>query len=160
MTPVFQSVRGVGGDCWRASIATILDLPLEAVPHFYADYVANADDTCDEAERRTDEWLSDRGLRLEHLETPGDPLDTIVARRPSIRYALWSGLSLNCRTNDPQSPEAFLHTVVLDLERVRDGRDIIVAHDQLQFTAPMKPFATDERGHTLWCDLIAIVPTT
>lgn len=42
MKPVFQTVqhnpeRGEFGDCFRAMIASALELPIEAVPHFYHD---------------------------------------------------------------------------------------------------------------------------
>lgn len=34
MTPLFQEKSGVGGDCMRAAVASVLELPLSEVPHF------------------------------------------------------------------------------------------------------------------------------
>jgi hypothetical protein len=47
--------RGIPGDCLRAAVASIWDLPLEAVPHFvlYADWHTALRD-----------WLSDRDAKI------------------------------------------------------------------------------------------------
>jgi hypothetical protein len=37
MTPVMQTIHTApGGNCFQASVASVLDLPLESVPHFFA----------------------------------------------------------------------------------------------------------------------------
>ena len=48
---------GVYGDCMRATIASLLDLPSEAVPHFLYDNCNN-----DEYNERMSTYLGDRGL--------------------------------------------------------------------------------------------------
>ncbi|HMY20843.1 MAG TPA: hypothetical protein PKA58_31180 [Polyangium sp.] len=53
MIPVDQSVFHERGDCMSACIASILELPLEEVPHF-AKY--------DDWRERLDAWLRDRGM--------------------------------------------------------------------------------------------------
>jgi hypothetical protein len=62
MTPVDQSLahdpaNGVWGDCMRACIASLLDLPIERVPHFF-------DGGCNGAvfDKRVSDFLGDRGL--------------------------------------------------------------------------------------------------
>jgi len=73
MTPVDQRVldhdpaRGRFGDCLRACVASVLELPYEAVPQF-----AVADDWVE----RLQEWLAPRGLfylqlAVEHPYSPG-----------------------------------------------------------------------------------------
>ena len=57
MTPVDQTIMGVPlGDCYRACIASILDLPLDDVPNFYEDERGQT--------QAAIEWLSSRGLWL------------------------------------------------------------------------------------------------
>lgn len=45
------------GDCYRACLASLLDLPAEAVPHFYAAGVSP-----EAAAAHSDRWLAERGL--------------------------------------------------------------------------------------------------
>ena len=35
MTPVRQTIHGIGGNCFAACLATIFDLPLSEVPHLF-----------------------------------------------------------------------------------------------------------------------------
>ncbi len=68
MTPINQEFRhdpdnGVYGDCQRACIASLLDLPISEVPHFLHD---NTNDAA-EFNRRINAFLAPRGLV--HLET-------------------------------------------------------------------------------------------
>lgn len=62
MTPVFSQVRHdpdgkVWGDCHRAAVATVLDLPLLAVPHFSDGWPSG-----DEFKRRERKFLASHGL--------------------------------------------------------------------------------------------------
>ena len=70
MTPVYQTKEGFGGDCFRAAVASILELPLEAVPCF-EDLMVGRDDWWAEFE----EWLRDYGL---YPIVRGGNLDGIV----------------------------------------------------------------------------------
>ena len=56
MTPVDQTVTGDKGDCFRACIASILDLPTEDVPHFFAE--------SDDMNGAAAEWLARRGVNF------------------------------------------------------------------------------------------------
>lgn len=51
--------EGVGGDCVRASIATILDLPIETVPHFL-----ELGEKPEHWEIELIDWLEERGLTI------------------------------------------------------------------------------------------------
>ena len=68
MIPVDQTIFVGGpdgriGNCWPAAVASALDLPLEAVPHFWAEADAAGED--DEGWGRYHTFLRERGLRLE-----------------------------------------------------------------------------------------------
>jgi hypothetical protein len=65
----FQNQFGSEGNCWQAAVASVLDLPLEAVPHF----VKISDDGGQHWWLHTLDFLSDYGYTLEvireHLDT-------------------------------------------------------------------------------------------
>lgn len=54
MTPVDQTITGEKGDCFRACLASILDLPTLEVPHFFAE--------SDDMHGATKAWLAPRGI--------------------------------------------------------------------------------------------------
>jgi hypothetical protein len=158
VTPAYQELVGIGGDCWRCCIATILDLPKEEVPHFYADFVANADASNEKAEARTDAWLRERGLRLEHLTLPDVPFPECADAAPHVRYAMMCGLSPRCGTTDPMADDAYYHVVVVDLDAVRERDLRYIVHDPATSEPSQTPFATNAEGLLIWSDLIGIVP--
>lgn len=106
MTPVRQTIIGnVGqktmpGNCLQACVASVLDLPLEAVPHFVGDDWATAGELHWWSEWRR--WTAARGLSL-----------TTRAPEPG-EYYIASGPS-------PRDPENMAHVAVY-----RDGD---LAHD-------------------------------
>jgi hypothetical protein len=57
-----QPDKGIYGDCHRAAIASVLELPLEAVPHF-----AEGGVSADEFNRRCDAYLASLNVRLVSL---------------------------------------------------------------------------------------------
>jgi len=64
MTPVDQEFphdpdNGVAGDCYRACIASLLDVPTADVPHFLHDFPS-----AEEADRRVADFLRPLGLAL------------------------------------------------------------------------------------------------
>jgi hypothetical protein len=60
MKPVYQTIVDPGrGDCWRACIASILELPIEEVPNFVAEFADNPEITHYEL---CSNWLRERGL--------------------------------------------------------------------------------------------------
>ncbi len=93
MTPHTQTIlhdpiTGSMGDCWRTSIACLLDLPPQEVPHF-------ALKGAREFLAATQEWLRRRGLALTDFD----------ANAISDGYHLLVGPS-------PRNPQTVLHCVV------------------------------------------------
>ena len=74
------------GDCLRACLASLLELPLKAVPHFM--------ETAEKARTwpiALAKWLHGRGLDLDVLHPPGDVpavLKYMAAHHPSEHYML------------------------------------------------------------------------
>lgn len=60
MRPVDQTEFGERGNCVQACVASLLELPLEAVPHFLLDENGELDEH--RAWKRMDTWLAGRGL--------------------------------------------------------------------------------------------------
>lgn len=91
MKPVKQSLRhdpaaGINGDCYRAVIASIFELELEAVPHFAhdgADFIT--------VRRRVSDWLRTRGY-FQFSAAFGDSLDRVfeyvATINPGVPYIL------------------------------------------------------------------------
>lgn len=78
MTPVKQTIKhdptkGQYGDCHRAAIATVLDLPIEDVPHFVHD-----DCSPEEFCRRERAFLAQHGLTSLHFAYQAPDLQTIL----------------------------------------------------------------------------------
>lgn len=72
MTPYTQTIfvddpRGIPGDCMRTAVASLLDLPVEAVPHFVLFDAPGAWFTAFSL------WLDGRGLRIRAF--PGGSVD-------------------------------------------------------------------------------------
>ena len=68
--------KGVLGDCYRAALASILNLRIESVPHFGADEVA---DPSKDWDSRIDEFLARYGLvRIVTYFDPAPGLDAIL----------------------------------------------------------------------------------
>src|SRR5690348_7121769 len=58
MIPVTQTITGEQGNCFTACLASILELPIRAVPNFAK--LTNSDE---EFFAMVDEWLATRGLK-------------------------------------------------------------------------------------------------
>lgn len=102
MTPVFQTItdhnpeEGRYGNCTQASIASILDLPLDSVPHFCIGLPQGTDGGLEES-RRINNWLRPRGLALFELAYTADSLEAWEAdwkARGICFYHLLSGISV------------------------------------------------------------------
>lgn len=63
------------GDCTSAVLASILDMPIDEIPHFQKTYW-NDSDACD---RAIDKWLAARGMML--IPLPGPALLCLVHAR-------------------------------------------------------------------------------
>ena len=114
MTPVDQTVEGVGGNCYQACLASVLDLPLDAVPHFVA--IEGPTDPSSGAlwffEARL--WLRETfGLDLYSYDTADEPTPRGVFA--SADLAPCQQAAIGCG----KSPRGdFLHAVVVDLDGV------------------------------------------
>ena len=84
MTPRKQLFRhdpdaGVYGDCDRAAVASLLDMAVEGVPHFYDGIWAGSPDAeIEEAHGRRRRWLAGRGVRLIVLALNSPDLDQLL----------------------------------------------------------------------------------
>lgn len=89
--------RGIYGDCHRAAMASLLELPLDDVPHFCDEslYAPDAKPLSD----REREWLLSRGLTSINIIFPGEtPLDDVLGTmngiNPGVLFIL-GGTSVN-----------------------------------------------------------------
>ena len=84
MTPQKQLYRhdpdaGVYGDCDRAAVASLLDMAVRRVPHFYDGiWAGTPDPEIEEAHERRRRWLAGRGIRLIQLALSADDLDAML----------------------------------------------------------------------------------
>ena len=87
MKPVLMQVKNDPprsyGDCQRACIASILELPAWAVPHFVEDGDPN-----DEMLGRVRGWLADRGIVYATMAFEGSPLEAMGICAPDTYYIL------------------------------------------------------------------------
>lgn len=114
MTPIHQTEQGAEtGDCFRACIASVLDMPRAEVPHFYAGLQGGVA-VPPIAEERMHAWFASRGLALIRVSFEMRDAQSVMqafsARHPGLHYIL-CGKSAKGRD----------HAVV-----VRDGR---IVHD-------------------------------
>lgn len=129
MIPVFQTItdhnpaEGRYGNCTQASVASLLNLPLNEVPHFCVELPQGTDGGIEES-RRINEWLRTRGLALFELCYAADSLAAWEEdwRKRGIRfYHLLSGIS----------PRGFCHCTV--------GLNGRVIHDPHPAGGELKP---------------------
>jgi hypothetical protein len=85
MKPVYQDIfpipgNDLRGNCFQAAVASILELPLEEVPHFCQH---------DDWEVRLDRWLADRGLA--HVEVKTDTEEACIYPIPEGVHCILSG---------------------------------------------------------------------
>lgn len=88
MTPIHQTIFATDdparpvGNCLQAAIASLLDLPLDAVPHFVGDDAATDGDLHWWTQWRR--WCADRGLTVRDAIEP-EPGELYLAGGPSPR---------------------------------------------------------------------------
>jgi hypothetical protein len=153
LTPVHQTIFGVGGNCWAASIASLLDIPLYAVPHFYREFMGNAMSSSGaSALSCTQRWLDSRGLHLRKLTRRDASLDVLADENPDVRFGLLTGLSPRSPVQDVTKDGSFLHTVIIDLDALRRLEPYML-HDPHPDATFLSKHAT---GGPVWCDLEAI----
>jgi hypothetical protein len=128
MRPVDQSIlhgdpSGARGDCLRACVASVLDLPLLEVPHFaeIASQMEAAGQVADQDKLQAD-WLAGRGLRLITISFSGGVEATdLYFGRGDEPYIAW-GISPRW---DPETERRFCHAVVVK----PDGYGFKLVHD-------------------------------
>jgi hypothetical protein len=104
MIPLQQRNRhdpanGIYGDCHRAAVASLLELPLDEVPHF-----CDADSELPDAEplmERERKWLAERGLTNINIIYPGessldDVLTSVDATTPGVMFILGGTSTTGC----------------------------------------------------------------
>lgn len=156
MTPVDQRIlpdpqRGNGhdadgnaGDCQRAAVASILELPLDEVPHFVAYPHPEHDPLADEWGprwwREQRRWLRTRGLDCYPCE--GDALTEALHGEAGIQ---WTGHVVAAGPS-PRGP--FGHTCVAVFDGLRGPGDrLMLVHDphpsRAFFDGAREPYALD-----------------
>lgn len=121
MKPVDQTQYGTGanleplGDCWSACIASILELDIVEVPHFYEKWPAKNYGP-DKALIEASDWLADRGYRL----LPIGYIDRGAARLIKGTICIVSGIS-------PRSGEKKVEHAVVG--RIKDDGSFDILHD-------------------------------
>ena len=83
---------GMWGDCFPTSLACVLDMEPEDVPHFFAELDDSDDEECDRRNEWVREWLVERGYYNIDLFYQSDDLETLLghfgAMNPDIVYLL------------------------------------------------------------------------
>ncbi len=111
MTPVHQTIRDADtGNCFTASLASILDLPIDAVPNFAADHG-------DDWEAAAKAWLASRSLAFVTLGFAAYETFAATHFDNAGRYCVLSG---------PSTYPGRGHAVV---GRVTPDGSIALAHD-------------------------------
>lgn len=127
MKPVFQKVVDPGrGDCWRACIATLLELDAEVVPNF-VDNEFDGGENCHQACRK---WLNERGLFMLDINLKNNDLYSVVD---------WYFLQgAYCIASVPsQRFKGGWHSVVMQLRKIDENSTrLVVAHDPNKLNAP------------------------
>jgi hypothetical protein len=110
MKPVDQTLlhdpaNGVHGDCFRAVVASLLELPIESVPHFAADFPEAYT-----AHKRINAWLRPFGLAYINLGVTGRFLDSVGI----------AGLHHELQGDSPRGHNAGHCVVAVDCQAVHD----------------------------------------
>lgn len=113
MKPVFQTIFDRdGGNCFTASLASILELDIEAVPNFVKDHG-------DGWEKAAGAWLAGRGKRM---------LKVGFADYNAFLWAHWGSYGEHCILSLASNFENRAHAVV---GRVKESGGIEIVHDPL-----------------------------
>jgi hypothetical protein len=94
MKPVYCSDKRGGGDCFRACIASILELPADAVPHVYC-HDGDDPERDNAATREMDAFLRLHGLTLLRFIVRAESIDAVIAG-----LARWNPLAASAGGKD------------------------------------------------------------
>jgi hypothetical protein len=148
MKPVFQQlVDHEKGDCWRCCIASILELPAEAVPNFVGEQeIKFGKMACDLAKR----WLNERGLTL--LECRSKPFDALnwfylpgvycIASVPSQRFEKTSHAVVAQWQTDPEDEYVTRFKIVHDPSPTNAPYPADIEPTGLAYIVPFRPQIT------------------
>jgi len=128
MKPVYQKVIEQGkGDCWRACIASILELDIDEVPNFVGDSDHTKGITADTLCR---DWLKERGLYIVELLLWNDkPWDL------SINF--WYIGGAYCIASVPsQRFKHGTHAVVGQFVTIKGSTEFKIVHDPNKGNSP------------------------
>jgi hypothetical protein len=99
MTPVYQTRPGTDGNCLQAAIASLLDMPLDAVPDF-----GNAPDAARTWPLEFDKWISANGFEVEAVLFRGDLPGVLGFMSSRSEYYI-----LGCQDGRPARPGQEMH---------------------------------------------------
>lgn len=90
-TQFYDEEKGTSGDCWRACLASILELDITSVPHFVAEDRAGGGHWFFETEK----WLARRNLWIfeKHLSDGTGWIGPIIEGKSGIGYFILNGKS-------------------------------------------------------------------
>lgn len=148
MTPRPQLIAhdpesGAYGDCYRTCLATILDLPSEAVPHFYREENWERPAV---AEQEARDWLGGRGLGSACFAYAGDSMDLATLLAITAGYAPGVPMILSGRSELGCNHAVVIMsgTIVCD----PSGNGIVGPMDCDQWQVEVLAVAADWRGRT------------
>lgn len=129
MIPVFSSItdhnpeEGRVGDCHRACVASIMELPLESVPHFYK---VSFEESSREANKKMQEWFNGKGLCFVQVPIYGsfDLEEALnwVATYSEESYYIFAGTS---KKDNPHSVVGHKNKIAHDPTYGPDGHGIV-----------------------------------
>ena len=125
MIPVMQTEFGIfEGNCWSACIASILELPIEAVPNFCS-MSKHGDNFW---LKRTFQWLSERKIGMLHIQNAKLALDA----QPHLFtrcFVIITGRSPRAKEGE----EDFLHAIVARCDTIENSAgyytEFVPVHD-------------------------------
>ncbi len=71
MVPVMQTIGGIGGNCFQACVASVMELPLEEVPHFFEG--SNGGLWTQEQWDRVQDFAVSKLYKVTYIEMPEEP---------------------------------------------------------------------------------------
>jgi len=141
--PVDMTILGRQGDCWRACIASIVEVPIEVVPHFMLDADLDGGGWA-QARAATDLWLAERYFVLKACRAEVELVSDLPLREGEMARFMVSRLTY-CQRRFPEVRERYgiitgtterynadyplMHSVVADLTSFAANLPGWLAHD-------------------------------
>ncbi len=128
--------KGIVGDCLRAAIASILDLPLKSVPHFMQIYWPDAD----KAARAFDKFVAGQGYVM--LVLPGPAFMDLIRENDVDCYHLIGGIASSNGDTAPHAVVGLNGKIVHDPNPMKPG--LKGAIEDWMITLFVKLFTSDK----------------